>query len=148
MGQKGRVFTGARARLLLAGRKVGYAVNCNGSEEIQYEPLDVLDNIETEEWVPVGYRVSFSASMVRIVGETVKSLGLFPKTGNDPQTHLSNILDLKDLSAVLEDSKTGSRICTVEQMKMSTHSLSVNARGMAAKDVNFVCTRMRDESDV
>lgn len=41
MPEKGRVFTGARARFIYNGRKVGYATNVAGSEEIQWDPVSV-----------------------------------------------------------------------------------------------------------
>ena len=148
MGQKGRVFTGYRARFMIEGKKVGYATNVSGSEEVSYDPLEVLDNVEVEEFVPIAYRVTFTASLVRIVGETIKSMGLFPKTGNTTEDHLKNILLQGDMSAVIEDSKTGSKVCTVEQMKMQSRNFTINARGMVGKDCTFVATRMRDESEV
>ena len=73
MAEKGKLFTGARARFLLNGEKVGYARQVSGGEEINYEAIDVLDNIQTEEHVPVGYACSLSAGMFRIVAKTLKS---------------------------------------------------------------------------
>lgn len=147
MGQKGRVFTGCRARFMIEGKKVGYATNVSGSEEVRYDPLEVLDNVEVEEFVPVGYTVTFTAALVRIVGETIKSQGFFPKTGVDTETHLKNILLQGDMSAVIEDTKTGDKICTVQQMKMQSRNFTINARGMVGKDCTFVATRMLDESE-
>jgi hypothetical protein len=147
MPEKGRVFTGARARFSIDGRKVGYATNVSGSEEIQYDPVEVLDNIEVEEYVPVAYRVTFNASLVRIVGETVKSEGFFPTGGTSTEERLQNILLQPDLVATIEDTKTNKIICTVEQMKMSSRNFTVNARGIVGKDVTFVCIKMKDESE-
>jgi hypothetical protein len=146
--EKGRVFTGARARLLINGKKVGYCTNCSGSEENQYEEVNVLDNVETEEHVIVGYRVTFNASLVRIVGESVKQAGWFPKIGNDPSQHLSNILTSGELVAVIQDNKTGQTMMTLEQVKAATHNFTINARGIVGQDLNFVAIRMRDESEV
>lgn len=146
--EKGRVFTGARARLLLGGKKVGYATNVAGSEEIQWDPVEVLDNIQVEEHVPVAYRVTFTASLVRIVGETVKTLGYWPKQGTSPATHLTNILLAGELSAVIEDNKTGDTIMTLEQVRLASHNFTVSARGMVGQDLTFVAIRMKDESEV
>lgn len=146
-GEKGRVFTGARARLLIEGKKVGFATNCAGSEELQLDPLEVLDNIEVDEFVPVAYRVTFTASLVRIVGETLKSEGYFPKSGQTSAEHLTNILLMGDMVAVIEDSKTGKKIMTLEQMKTASRNFTINARGIVGKDVTFVAVRMKDESE-
>jgi len=144
--EKGRVFTGARARFILKGKKVGYATNVAGSEEIQYDPVEVLDNIQVEEFVPVAYRVSFTASLVRIFGETVKTLGFFPQVGVDPAEHLRNILLSGELSAVLEDNQNETPVMTLEQVKVQSHNFTVNARGIVGMDLTFVATRMKDES--
>lgn len=146
-GQKGRVFTGARARFLIDGKKVGFATNVAGSEELQLDPLELLDNIEVDEFVPVAYRVTFTASLVRIVGETIKSQGFFPKSGTSPAEHLTNILLQGDMVCVLEDSKTSKKIMTLEQVKMASRNFTVNARGIVGKDVTFVAVRMKDESE-
>lgn len=146
-GEKGRVFTGARARFMIDGKKVGFATNVAGSEELQLDPLELLDNIEVDEFVPVAYRVTFTASLVRIVGETVKSEGYFPKSGTSPDEHLTNILLQGDMVCVLEDSKTGKKVMTLEQVKMASRNFTVNARGIVGKDVTFVAVRMKDESE-
>ena len=146
MPEKGRVFTGARARLMVHGKKIGYATNVAGSEEIQYDPIEVLDNIQVEEFVPVAYRVTLTASKVRIVGESLKTQGLFPPIGTSPEEHLTNILLSGDMSAVIEDSKTGKAIATYEQVKVASQNYTVNARGVVGEDVTFVAVRSSDES--
>lgn len=147
-GTKGRIYTGARARLSLAGKYIGYARNVNGSETIQYEPINVLDNIEVEEWVPVGYLVTLTFGMFRIIGATLKSEGLFPDTGIDPATHLENILNTGDITAQLEDTKTKKIISSITGVKISGHNFSVDARGVVGEDVEVVATRMMDESEI
>jgi hypothetical protein len=149
VAEKGRIFTGARARFLINGVKVGYARNVNLGDSIEYQPIEVLDNIEVEEHVPVAYRVdTFTASTFRIVGETLKTAGWFPKTGGDVASHLENILITGELTATIEDSKTKQILATVEQVKISAKSLSVDARGVAGIDVTFVAIRVKDESEV
>ncbi len=146
--EKGRLSTGARTRFSLGGKKVGYARNVRVTEEIEYQPIEVMDNIEVEEYVPVAYRVTFSASMFRIVGETVKSLGWFPKAGANTDEHLLNILTNGDLVAQLEDTKTGKVIQTLEQVKIASQSHSWDARGVVGTDAVFNAIRMKDESEV
>jgi len=148
MAEKGRLLTGARARFSIEGRKVGYARNVSISEEIQYDPAETMDNIEVEEHVPVAYRVTFSASQFRIVGETFKSLGFFPSNGANTEEHLSNILITGDLTATIEDTATGKIIATVEQVKVQTHNYTIDARGIVGSDVTFVAIRLKDESEV
>lgn len=148
MAEKGRMMTGARARFSLNGVKVGYARNVALSEAIDYRETETLDNIEVEEFVPVGYRVTFSASTFRVIGETLKRAGWFPATGANTDDHLSNILVQGSMTATIEDSKTSRIIATVEQVKIASHNWTINARDIVGEDVEFVAIRVLDESEV
>lgn len=148
MAEKGRLFTGARARFSINGVKVGYARNVAVTEEIQYDPVEILDNIEVEEYVPVAYRVTFTASQFRIIGETVKSLGYFPNVGSNTEEHLENILVSGDLTATVEDTNTGKIFATLEQVKVASHNWTIDARGVVGEDLTFVAIRVKDESEV
>lgn len=146
--EKGRLFTGARARFSVNGVRVGYARNVSITEEIEYFPVEVIGNIETEEHVPVAYRVRFTASMFRIIGETIKTLGLFPNVGGNTDEHLTNVLTSGDLVATIEDTKTGKIFATVEQVRVASHSFTIDARGVVGEDMEFVAIRLLDESEV
>jgi hypothetical protein len=148
VAEKGLIITGARARFSIEGVKVGFATDVNLGEEIQYEEANVLDNIEVEEYVPVGYRVTFTARKFRIVGQTLKSRGWFPKLGSNTEEHLQNILTTGELSATLEDTKTSKTLATVEQIKIASHNYAINARGIVGQDVTFNAIRLKDESEV
>lgn len=148
MAEKGRILTGARARFSIDGVKVGYARNVNITEEVQQEPIEVMDNVEVEEYVPTGYRVTFTASQFRIVGETLKSRGWFPVAGANTEEHLTNILAAGELSATIEDTKTGSLVATLEQIKIQSHNYTIDARGVVGEDITFNAIRVKDESEV
>lgn len=148
MAEKGRLFTGARARFSLEGTKVGYARNVSVTEEIQYDAVEILDNIEVEEFVAVAYRVTFTASQFRVIGETIKSQGWFPNTGNNTEEHLENILVTGDLVATVEDTKTSKIFATIEQVKVASHNWTIDARGVVGEDLTFVAIRVKDESEV
>jgi len=148
-GQPGRLITGARCRFSVNGQVIGYARNVSGGETVQYEAIDVLDNIETEEHVPVGYSVSLTASMFRIVGNSLKSAGLFPPTGKDPEEHLRNVLLLSGImKATIEDTKTGKVIHEYSNVKVSSYNWQVDARGVMGNDIDFVGIRALDESEL
>jgi len=148
MAEKGRLFTGARARFSINGVKVGYARNVAVTEQVEYFPAECLDNIEVEEHVPIAYRVQFTASMFRIIGETIKTLGFFPEVGGNTEEHLANILVSGDLVATIEDTKTSKIFATLEQVKIASHSWAIDARGIVGEDLEFVATRIRDESEI
>lgn len=145
---KGRVFTGARARLSINNEKVGYARNCSGGEVITQEEVEALDNIEVEEHAPTRYRVSFSMGTVRLVGESMKTKGIFPKTGANPTDHLKNIINQQDLTVTIEDNQTGAILYTILGVKATTNNFNVDAGGISGVDNQFVAVRMLDESEV
>ena len=146
--EKGVVFTGARARLLINGIKIGWATNVSGSESISYEPIKVLDNIQVQEHVPLEYSVSLSMARVRIIGKTFKSQTFFPSVGGNAEEHLQNILLSGELVVQVEDSVTGSIFANYEQVKISDVNWSVDSVGVVANDVTAVAVRCRDESEV
>lgn len=145
---KGKVFTGARARLSVDGVKVGYATDCDGREEIQLDPVECLDNIEVEEHVPTRYRVSFSMGFVRVVGNTMKRDGTFPAGGNNKDDRLKNILTAGALTVTIEDPQTKTVLMTLEQARASSNNFRIGATGIVGNNVDFVAIRMRDESEV
>lgn len=145
--EKGRILTGARARLLIKGKKIGYCTNITIREEIDYVPGEFIDNIEVQEFTPDAYRVSGNCAFVRIFGETLKSLGFFPKTGATPEQHLRNILMQEEVSLQLEDNKTQKPVETVTGVKFAGRNLQVGARGVAGHDVDWVALRVQDESE-
>lgn len=147
--EKGRVLTGARARFSIQGVKVGYARTVTVSEENEYQPVEVLDNIEVEEYVPVAYRVTLTCAMFRIIKETLKTHGWFPQVGTNTEEHLSNILVSGELSATVEAAMpdgSSKVIATIEQVKIQGHNWTVDARGIVGEDVTFNAIRIRDES--
>ena len=149
MAEKGRLLTGARALFSIDGVKVGYATSVSITETVNYEDVEVLDNIEDEEHVPIGYKIeNFTASRFKIIGETLKSLSWFPKTGANVEEHLENILSTGDLVATLEDTKTGKLFATVEQVKVQSQNYTVNARGIVGEDISFKAIRLKDESEI
>jgi hypothetical protein len=155
---KGHVFSGARARFSIAGKAIGYATNCTGSEEIQYEPVEVLDHIQVAEFVPVGYRVTFSASRVRLMGtqagiDSLRGLGVFPNLGSDDSSFLENILNLiqaGDMNCQIEDSNpqgAAKIFMQLEQVVIASHNWAITPRGIVGEDINFLGVRMKDDNE-
>jgi hypothetical protein len=145
---KGLIFSGARARVSMSGTPLGFAVNVSGSEEYQYDPLEVLGNIEVSEHIPIAYRVTLSASQVWFVNESLKSQGLFPKGGASPEDRLRNVLSQADLNFLIEDSQTDETMGLFEQVRIANYNFSITARAIVARDINFVAIRYKDVSEV
>lgn len=143
MAGRGLVLSGARARLMIEGVKVMYATNVSYGEEIQLDPVEVLDQLEVAEHVPVGYRVNFSAQMVRVITNSIKlrdGVAIFPR--------LEDILTSGELTATVEDRVTGTIVSNIERVRAASYNINVGARGIVLNDVQFVAIRIRDESEI
>lgn len=143
MAYRGLILTGARARLNFDGVKCALAMNVSYSEEIQHEPVECLDQYEVAEHVPTGYRVTFSAQMVRIVTNTIKNrdgVVIFPT--------LKNILTRGEMTATVEDSPTANVIANIERVKAQRYSNNIGARGIVMQDVEFVAVSIKNESEI
>lgn len=143
MAELGRVLSGARARLMIEGVPVMYATNCSYSEEIQYDPVEVLDKLDVAEHVPVAYRVTFSAQTVRVVLNPIKN-----RDGVAIMPVLEDILTAGELTATIEDSVTGAVVASIERVRASRYTQNIGARAMVLTDVEFVAIRVRDESEI
>ena len=154
------VFSGARAIFRIGGQKVAYASGCDGSEEVMHEPADVMDNLEVQEYVPVGYRVTFNCAIFRTVPGTPgarvpsntsdpgqgmygspKAMGVFPGI-NRPE----DILLKAPLHCTIEDRLTHKVIMDLMEVKCANNNWSVTARGLVGTNLAFNAIRMHDES--
>jgi hypothetical protein len=147
----GAVVTGARLRFELDGVPVGYATGVTVREMITYEPIKVMDNIQTAEHVPTDYEVSMTADFVRVVGESIKDKGWFAPQGATSEDHLTNILASGQLTASITDTKSnggnGTVIMNVEGVRVSERNMNVVARGVVGTNVSMVAIRAKDEAD-
>lgn len=143
MAGRGRVLSGARARFTLEGVKIMYATNVSYSEEIQHDPVEVLDQYDVAEHVPVAYRVTLSAQRVRIVGNPIKNAD-----GVVVIPRLEDILRAGEMVATIEDSATGTILANIERVKATRYNANIGARGIVLEDVEFVAIRIRDESEL
>lgn len=145
--ERKQLFTGARARLLINGVKIGWATGVSGSRSYQKEPVDVLDNLETEEFATLGYRVSLRASIVGIVSQSLVRAGLLPEVGQTSDEHLRNLLAQGTLTIQIEDNQTGAVIYEFTRCEVADENFSVQARSLMMRDVNFVGIRIADVAE-
>lgn len=132
-----KTFSGARAVFLINSAPVAFAGGVSGEEMIDYEPVDVLSLLEVREFVPVAYRTSLNAQVFRVVGDSLKKLGILPRQ--------EEILTSGDLEAALQDTVTRQTIALFQGVKCAGHSFDVTARGIVQENVNFVTIRVLDE---
>lgn len=132
-----RTFSGARAVFLINGARVAYAGGVSGEEMVDYEPVDVLNLLEVLEHVPVAYRTSLNAQVFRVVGESLKKLGILPRQ--------EDIITSGDLESAIQDRVTGQTMALFQGVRCSGHSFDVTARGIVNENVTFVAIRVLDE---
>lgn len=146
--ERGRTMSGARARLMIAGAKIGWATGVRLRESIQYNPTRVIDEIEVAEHVPLAYDVSLSFTTLTIVGKSLKQLGLLPKGGAAEGSRLANILAHPDLAVVIEDSVTGVALANVIGVKIAEQNLAFDAGNISGTDVTAVARAIKDPSEL
>ena len=135
-----RVFSGARSRFKVNGSKVAYSGGVSGEESVDLEPVDILDLIEVLEHVPVGYRASLTTNLFRVIGQSAKNLGIFPK--ND------NILTSGVLECAVEDSITERTAYLFQGCKASNKNFDFSARTLVTESLSFMAIRTLDESQI
>lgn len=135
-----QTFSGARAVFQIDTEPVAFAGGVSGSEEIDYEPVDVLNLLEVREHVPVAYRTTLSAQIFRVVGKSIKQLGIMPQQ--------DSIIDSDVMEAAIVDTCTGATIALFSDVRCSGHTFDITARGIVQENVNFVSIRVKDESEV
>lgn len=148
MADRNRVLTGARARLLIRNKTVGWVTDFSVTESIEYQETNVLDLLEVYEHVPVGYRVRCNFGTLTIVGKSLKELGFFPKGGESRGARLKNILDLGDLSLGIEDNQTTTVQYVVTGLKIGENTVSIQAGSISGTQVTCVAKAIKDASEL
>ena len=142
-------FTGARAVFYIGATPVAFAGGMSGEELIDYEPIDVLGLLEVREHVPVAYRVSLSAQIFRVIGDSLKAQSIMPRQ--------DDILTTDTLTAAVKNEgkgKYGSQsklpnatVQLFQEVHCSGHTFDITARGVVQENVSFVAIRTTDESE-
>lgn len=144
-----RVISGARLAFWFNNKPVAYAAGVTWSEEIQYEPVDVLDDLAVKEHVPVGYRVTLSAEIFRTVAtgpSTQQSPGSLKEQGLMPT--FEDILYTDGVVATLHERITNKVVGQFMNVKTQRGNQNAAPRGVIRTNVEFVTTRMMDEKEL
>lgn len=96
--------------------------------------------LEVLEHVPVAYRCSLNANLFRVIGASLKGLGIFPLN--------ENILTSGALEAAIEDKQTGRTAYLFQGVKAATKTFDLSARSVVTENVAFQAIRVLDESQI
>jgi len=132
-------MTGARAIFRLGGLQVAFASNVSYNENIQYENINVLDDLATKEHAEVGYTVDLTCTNFRVPEASVKQLGIMSR--------FDNILTQGELTAEIVDRNTGAVILLMVGVKLQGRSTTVDARGVMTETWSFVGRKSQDEDE-
>ncbi len=126
-------FVGARAIFTINKVIIGWARECSGSQTVQLQPVDVIGNLAPLEYQATGYVVQFRARLFRLLGKSLKQLGIFPK--------FDDILLSGEMSARIEDKYTGEVIVNLVRVKARDINFTLDARGLYSEEVSFAAIR-------
>lgn len=132
-------ISGARCIFFIDQAPIAFAGGVSGEETIDYEPVDVLNLLEVREFVPVAYKTSLNAQIFRVVGESLKKLGIMPIE--------SDIITSNDLSASIKDIVTKQTVALFAGVRCASSTFDVTARGIVQTNVSFVAIRVSDEAE-
>ena len=133
-------IVGARAVFSINGTKVGFASDVTVREDYQIEDIEVLDNIEVQEHVYLGYRVSMTARVFRLPNKSLKQAGIFPIT--------KEALQFAELNVTITDKLSGHTLAQLERVIPESKNINFGARAVSGEDVTFRAIRAKDESEV
>jgi len=141
-------ITAARCRIQINGKIIGFGTGLQCNVTYSYQPVEVIDNLETEEHAPVGYTVDGSISLVEISKRSSTTMGLRPPRGKDADEHLQNLLLMDDAVIVLMDKGVNKNFRQIQGVRFNSDGFSVNARGIAGVNVGFHAIRELDVSEL
>ncbi len=118
-----KVLTGSKAALKINGVKVGYVGGVQVTEDNELTDVDVIDQIEVAEQAETGHKVSFSATMFKIDGNSTTQLGISP-------ANLRDLMTQPELTMELYNSVEDRVEYTVSGVKWAGGDGSLNARGV------------------
>ena len=139
-----RAFSGARAVLRVNGKEIGYATGVNGTETIDYQPIEVLGEVDVVEYEVVARRVNFTASFVRIIDASLFAQGIFPKSG---QGTTADLVNFPPMEADIFDTVSDKPMYRFAGVKPTTRSFTIDRGSVMTVNASFVATRMLDESN-
>jgi len=135
---RGQVVHGARAYLALGGKPVGYCQGVSFGISVEQAPNDVLDDMETTEFIPTAYRVTnVSAQFVELIGRTLISLGIQPTQ--------ENLVLGDEMVMEVKDRPSDSAKYVLEGVQFQSASFDIRKGNLTAAQCSFVAKRLRDE---
>lgn len=134
-----RSVSGARTKIAIDGKAVGWASGIEISESIQMVRVDVLDDPYTKEIEPVGVTVEGRIAQVMLYGNSMAAL---PQGRKYPQGSKLQVLLHPEATLTIVDSIEGKVLFEVYGMKFTGRSHNVDRMSVFMTNVSFQAKRM------
>lgn len=137
---KAKVFTGARAKVLVDNQLVGIFDSCSTAVNIGAEPIHILGRYSADEITPTSYEaVTVNCSGFRIIGNGAHVL---PKMAK-----LDQLLNLESVTLAVVDrqNEDGPPVMTVKNCIPINYSTGVNAKATSKLQITYLGTVHSDE---
>ena len=134
------VVSGARAILKIKDQEIGYSTGVQASEQIDYQPVEQLGEVDVVTYEPTARRITMSCSLLRIL-DVSQLTELFPASG---QLTTPDVLNFAEMTAeVIDAQSTGTpTLYKFEGVKPTSRNFTLDRGGIMMVNANFVCTRM------
>ena len=144
-GRAAQMLTGSRIHIRLGGKVFGKGTIGSYTETRTHDPVFILDQMEVDEWVPVGYDVAFTASRIVLIKRSLKERGWVAKwpSGSTSNTLLDKLLSLGDTTVDIVDQREGTLV-SIQGVKIVSNTMTFGARAIVGEDIGFVGTRVVD----
>lgn len=135
---KGSTVHGARVYMTINGQRVGYIKSFSASQQVNQGDVEVLDNILTEEHVPLGITYSGNIERMMLVGSSLIRAGL--------NVSLDNIFARGAENVQIVDRPSGGRVLlNIQRIAFTGNNFSISKGVLTANQVSFKAIKVADE---
>jgi hypothetical protein len=134
----GKVITGGRAIVKVAGEVVGIFESCSYNVNLGTEAIHILGRFApTEIAVTSSEAVTLQCTGFRVAGNGVHKLPKFPK--------LQDLLSLEDVTITVVDRQAGNNLLVASGCKPTSHNGNFNSRATSRITINYTGIKASDE---
>lgn len=112
------------------GRQIGAIKSINSHDDLSPEPVNVVGDVHTQEWVPTRANYSLSISEIVFNKNSLRQLGLIPETGADIMRGL--VFDIEAF-----DKDTGALLYKYLKCSYASGDTDVRANAVVTRNARF-----------
>lgn len=148
-----QVLTGARGRVRINNRVVGFVGGVNVNVENTLSDVDIMGQMEVGDLAETAHKCTFSINLFKALSDAGVASGsakgeFIPNTavavGIDTSSQANGVLPMRDqafFDVIIEDDQTDQPVFILEKCKWEGGSGSMDARGIWQGTWNFKCVR-------